>query len=113
VEVFRCQDKDGITVVCSKDTWDGHIVAEHLEMKGCEAIVQATIERPFKVYQDKTHLRRRVLYRPFVLPKPFQTQYLRVIVEYRTRRFRNQRGYVVTAFACTDLRQGDVLLWEE
>ena len=82
-------------------------------MIGCEAVVKAVIEQPYRVYQDKRHLHRRVFYKPFVLPRPFHTQYLRVVVQYKERRFGSKRGHVMTAFACTQVREGDILLWEE
>ena len=75
--------------------------------------MKAAIEQPYRVYQDKRHLHRKIYYRPFILPKPFHMQYLRVVVEYRERRFSSERGHVVTAFACTEVREGDILLWEE
>lgn len=111
--MFQCTDKDGITVVCSKDTWNNHIVAEHPEMEGCAANVKAAIEKPYHIYQDGRHPHIRIIYRPFILPKPFDRQYLRVAIKYRTRRFGGRRGYVSTAFPCINKRKGDILIWEE
>lgn len=110
--LFCCQDKDGRIVFCSNEIWEGHIVSEHPEMKGCETIVQATIQSPYRIYQDAIHPRRRVLYKPFVLPKPFNTQFLRVVIEYKSKRFKGIVGNVITAFSCAGIRQGDILLWE-
>ena len=113
MEVFRCLDKDSISVICSGDTWNNHIVAEHLEMGGCEAHVKAAIEKPYQIYQDQRHLNTKIIYKPFVLPKPYHNQYLRVAIKYRKRRFGGLRGYVSTAFACQNKRRGDILIWEE
>jgi hypothetical protein len=114
VETFRCTDKDGITVICAQDTWDNHIVSEHPEMKDCETIVKAAIEKPYQVYQDGKHTAGRIIYKPFVLPKPFHTQYLRIAIKYRKSRITGKlRGYVSTAFACQGKRRGDILIWEE
>jgi hypothetical protein len=110
--MFECKDKDGVVVLCTKDTWENHIVAEHPEMGGWEAYVKATIEKPYRIYQDSRHTNRKNLYKPFILPKPFHMQYLRVGVKYHKRRFGRTIGYVNTAFPCTQVRKGDVLLWE-
>ncbi|MBE0431327.1 MAG: hypothetical protein IBX67_05830 [Dehalococcoidia bacterium] len=113
MEILRCKDKDGITIICSQDTWDNHIVSGHPEVKGCEMIVKTAIEKPFQVYQDGRHANRRIIYKPFVLPKPFHTQYLRIAIEYhRGKVSRNMQGYVCSAFACQTKRKGDILIWE-
>lgn len=58
--------------------------------------------------------KEKALYKPFILPEPFHTQFLRVVIKYEKRKFRkNPRGYVLTAFACTAVRKGDILIWEE
>lgn len=110
--IIKCQDKDGNAIVCSNDTWYNHIVAEHPEIRGCEAHVKTAIEKPYQVYQDHRNLQKRSIYKPFILPKPFHTQYLRVVIEYKQSFFGHIRGYVRTAFACTDKRKGDILIWE-
>ncbi len=110
---FRCVDKDGVTVMCSRDTWENHILAEHLEMEGCEAYVKAAVENPYQIYQDSRYPNKKIIYKPFILPKPFHTQYLRVAIQYRKRMFRDLVGYVLSAFACQNKKQGDILIWEE
>jgi hypothetical protein len=110
---FDCKDKDGIRIVCTEDNWVNHIVAEHPELNGCEVLVKKTIGQPHRVYQDSRHPNRKILYKPFILPKPFNTQWLRVAIEYRKPMLGDIRGYVVTAFACTGVRQGDIIIWQE
>lgn len=110
---FRCLDKDGVEVSCSRDCWENHIVAEHPEMRGCEVHVKTAIEKPYQIYQDPRHPNTRIIYKPFILPEPFHTQYLRVAVKYRQRLFRGLRGYVLTAFPCAGKRKGDIFIWEE
>lgn len=110
---FSCRDKDGIEVICTKDTWVNHIIAEHPEMGGCQAHVKTAIERPYQIYQDGRNPNKKNVYKPFILPKPFHTQYLRVTIKYRKRVFGGLRGYVSTAFACQGKRKGDILIWEE
>ena len=113
MDVLRCLDKDGVTVICSRDTWENHVVPEHPEMRGCEAYVKATIEKPYQLYQDSKHPNQKVIYQPFILPKPFHTQYLRVAIKYRKRKWGNVVGYILTAFACQNKKKGDILIWEE
>ena len=82
-------------------------------MKGCEAHAKATIEKPYIVCQDPRHTDRRILYKPFILPRPYHTQYLRVAVKYERRPLKGLRGYVLTAFPCTSRRQGDIVVWQD
>ena len=111
---FECRDREGIRVVCSRETWLSHIVAEHPEMQGCESCVAATIEALYQVFQDRAFPDRKNLYRPFVLPKPMDRRYLRVVIEYKKRRFRKGlTGYVMTAFPVENKRKGDILLWSQ
>ncbi|HEY93818.1 MAG TPA: hypothetical protein G4O15_02615 [Dehalococcoidia bacterium] len=112
MNIIECTDKDGIKVVCDDGTWYNHIEAEHPEMKECAAIVKETIQDPYEIYQDRFNLNKKVIYKPFVLPRPFHTYYLRIVIEYKTRKLRGGLiGYVRTAFACSNKKKGDVLLW--
>lgn len=112
--VIQCTDKDGISIACSKGTWDDHIVDEHPEMDGLASYVRTTIEEPYWIYQSATDARRKIFYRHFVFPAPLKLQFVRVVIEYKTARFRNKlQGYVVTSFLCMRIREGDILLWEE
>lgn len=108
---FKCKDKDGIEVICFRDTWDNHIVAEHPYMKGCEAYVKTTIERPYQIYQDPIFLKRNIIYKPFALPIPFNQEYLRIVLEYRKHIFRGMIGKVITAYATRNIKQGDIIKW--
>jgi hypothetical protein len=109
---FYCKDKDGIIVVCDKSTWYNHITAGHPEMIGCEAYVKAAIESPYQIYQDRQNLNKKIIYQPFVLPKPFHTQYLRIAIKYRKNLLGKTKGYICTAFACKEKKGGDILIWE-
>jgi hypothetical protein len=111
MNIIDCLDKDGIRVVCDEGTWYNHILAEHPEIKECEAIVKAAINTPYEIYQDNLVLNKKVIYKPFVLPKPFNTYYLRIVIEYEKSRFRGMRGYIRTAFACSNKKKGDILIW--
>ena len=113
MNVINCYDQDGIQVVCDDGTWYNHIVAEHPEIGGCEAHVKVAIEDPYQIYQDATDINRIIIYQPFILPKPFHTQYLRIGIEYKQRKSARKKGYVRTAFACQNKRKGDILIWEK
>lgn len=110
--MFQCQDKDGIIIICSQGTWDNHIAARHPEMKGYESFVKAAIEKPYQVYQDGRHTNTKIIYRPFILPQPYNQYYLRVVIVYKEKVFRGIKGYVSTAFPCVNIRKGDILIWE-
>jgi hypothetical protein len=112
MNIIECLDKDGVKVVCDAGTGYNHILAEHPEMKECEAIVEAAIQTPYQVYQDRITLNKKVIYKPFVLPNPFHTYYLRIVIEYKKSGFRGTRGYIRTAFACANKKKGDILLWQ-
>jgi hypothetical protein len=82
-------------------------------MKGCENMVKAVIQYPFQIYQDGINHKKKVLYTPHILPVPFGSCFLRVVIEYRKSRIRNvTRGFVCTAFACKNQKRGDFLIWE-
>jgi hypothetical protein len=113
MDIFRCLDRDNVTIICTEDTWENHILAEHPEMRGCEVHVRTAIEKPYQVFQDGRHPNVRIIYKPFILPKPFSLYYLRVAIKYRKRVFDKLRGYVASAFPCKNKRKGDILIWEE
>jgi len=114
VATITCRDKDGILVTCSRNWWNTHIEEDHESMIGCEAHVKATVENPYRIDQDARHTNRKIFYKPFILPRPFHTQYLRVVIEYRKGRlFKDIRGYIITAFPCKTCRKGDILIWKQ
>jgi hypothetical protein len=109
--IFQCRDRDGVLIACTRQCWENHILAKHPEMGGCEAHVKAAIEDPYQVYQDANDISHRVIYKPFILPPPFHTQYLRVAIVYKNRVFRGLKGYVLSAFPCFNIKKGDILIW--
>ena len=109
--VFQCLDRDGILVTCSQECWDIHILATHPDMKGCEVYVRTAIENPYQIYQDSKDINKRIIYKPYILPKPYNQQYLRVAIEYKHRIFKGLRGYVLSAFPCINIKKGDILIW--
>ena len=112
MDLFRCRDKDGIDIVCYRNTWINHIVQQHPEMNGKEILVKAVIENPDEIYQDSTWPDTRNIYNPAVLPEPFDKYYLKICLEYRVNFGGKKRGYVKTAFACLRIKKGDILIWK-
>ena len=112
MNILKCLDKDGVPVVCSKETWNKHILPKHDEVEGCEAHVQSVIQHPRNIYQDTTNLNKLLLYSPAVLPKAHHCRYLRVVVHYKNHKILGRRGYVESAMGCWNIRQGDLLIWE-
>jgi hypothetical protein len=111
---LECRDRDGVRVVCSKDTWEKHIAPNHDEVKGREAVVKATVENPIRVYRDKDFANRKLFYTRGLLPDVHKGDYLRVVVEYKKKRLsETEVGYLRSAFSCTGIREGDELLWSQ
>lgn len=79
-------------------------------MQGCEAYVEASIRDPYQIYQDSSDLQKKIIYKPFVLPKPYDRQYLRVAIDYHKKK---RVAYVRTAFPCINKKKGDILIWEK
>ena len=111
--IFRCTDRDGIEIMCTKDTWQNHIVAEHPEMIGCESYVKQTIENPDCVYEDFKYKSTKNFYTSPTLPTQVSYPYLRVSVKYHKNVLGKTRGYVKSAFPCVSKRKGDRLIWEK
>lgn len=111
MNIIECQDKDGITVVCSKDTWEKHILPRHDEMKGREAHVKAVIQHPWQIFQDSVNIDKHIIYNPAVFPGVAHVRYLRVIINYKIHKYWGKRGYVESALGCWNMKGGDVLIW--
>ena len=87
-------------------------MAEHPEMRGCEALTKAAIENPDEIRQDKRYGNRRVFYKLVKFQCWQKPQILRVVIEYTQRTFhKTKAGRVVTAMASFHFRPGEVLLW--
>jgi len=104
-------------VTLSEETWEKHIVCEHPEMGAMASrdeilsCISQTISNPLYICQDAIHSNRRNFYLPFILPKPYQRSYLKVVVEYRKRWF-GLKGYVRTAYSTTALKPGEKIIWQ-
>lgn len=107
---FTTTDPSGILVECHDRTWTEHVTRDHPEMIGAESWVQATIAEPIAIYQTVRHPNRRAFHRPFTFAALGRAE-LRVIVEYNRRRSGVLVGTVVTAFAATGPKLGEVRIW--
>jgi hypothetical protein len=111
-DIFKAvSPHNGVLVTCSRRQWEQHIVTRHLEMDGGEAIVERVINEPLAIYQSDTHPRRHVFYRPSEFPPPYDRGFVRVIVEYKTRRWGGLRGHVITAVLVAGPKKGEIPIW--
>ena len=107
---FSCTDRDGRPVSCRESVWFDHILAEHPEMEHSEREVICALNSPLEVRRDPGRPDRRLCYGITArVPGPMPLAYLRVVVQYRSRRS-SVRGFIITAFPCDEIRQGDELL---
>lgn len=81
-------------------------------MRGQQSAVEVALRDPVYVYQDGRHLGRRIFYRPFTLPKPYDRYYLRVVIRYFAAHGK-ERGEIITAFSSANIRQGDIRIWSK
>ena len=107
---FLCQDKDGIQILCTTEDWR-HII-EHTECIEQQGLIKFVIEKPDSIYQDTDYKNRRVIYKTCVLPKPWGSCYMRVIIEYPMNPIK-KRGWVCTAHASHKIKKGEVLIWSK
>lgn len=113
-EILRCTDQWGRTITLAQARWQGHILVNHPEMAGQEAIVQQTLTDPICVNHDKDFPDRENFYRPFVFRPPRTLAYMKVCVEFRNRAFgQGARGEVVTAYPTTSIKQGEARKWSQ
>ncbi len=107
---FKCQDKDGVRILCTTEDWQ-HII-EHTECIGQQGLVKVVIGKPDSIYQDTGFKNRRVLYKTCVLASPWGSCYVRVVIEYSKNPLK-KRGWVCTVFASLEKKKGEVLLWKK
>lgn len=101
-------------VVCYQSTWDDHIVSGHPDMSGHEDEVDRTVRAPDQIRQSAANPRRRVFYRKGILPRPYETHYLRVIVEYPSFPLGGLRkAKIITAFPSTGVREDEAQIWQQ
>lgn len=103
MNTIETTDCFGVTVTCSVDRWETHIISGHPELLGKENIVAQTISDPkLVVYQSSD---RNAYYNndSSSIKPPFYTA---VIVEY-TNNSGTVTGSVKTAFIAKKLRKND------
>ena len=108
---FKCRDKDGILVTCSKSQWRNYIILKHPEVMDCEDIIKRIISNPSGVWKNKSQPERVAIYEPIALPVPVSYPYVRVVIEYCEKKNKTV-GYVINAFHCANIRKGDYLAWK-
>ena len=78
---FSVNNYEGITVSCTKEQWDIHIVGHHSIMQKNEKAVKDTIKDPDIVYESECNDNREIYFKasPYSTYKDFLTK---VVVEY-------------------------------
>lgn len=108
---FSCTDKDGTTIICTVNDWN-HIINESGHSEITEGLLKAVIPHPDAVYKDRVKpLRRRILYKEAVLPPPWGSCFIRVVIEYSLNPLM-RKAYLCTAHGSYDFpKYGEELIW--
>ena len=95
---FAVSNYQGITVSCSDDTWEGHIVPGHSIMRDNVDAVKDTIKRPDTVYSSNQPGKREVYFKASDIST--YDALTKVVVEYSPGKKNPDAvvGNVVTAF---------------
>lgn len=98
---FAVNNHEGVTIVCTNDQWDQHIVLHEI-MKNNVNAVKDTVKDPDSVYASAEAENREVYFKA----SSYSTYKLKtkVIVEYSESKNGNVKGEVVTAFPSKDER---------
>lgn len=105
--LFQEKDSRGRLVICTHSTWNHHIVSKRPAMNSdhSKEEVRKTIADPdFGIYQDVELSSRQCYYR---LCRNRPVMYMKVVVEFNGQ---PNRGHVVTAFLCDNMKSGEKLL---
>jgi len=113
IDQYIFTDKDGNRVICSIRWWKKHIICKHPEVTDWLTYIKVTVQDPYQVYQDQVNLNKNILYRPFILPAPFSTQYLRIAIKYKQEKSGKRTGFMLTVFPCSKIKKGDILIWQK
>lgn len=82
-------------------------------MTANEDCVSETLQRPYAVTQDRLRKDVENYYLPFILPPPYRQTYLKVCVRFRQdAQTGDSVGNVLTAFATTDIQEGEAQKWQ-
>ena len=104
--VFSTMDLWGNPIDLEEERWNSHIVLEHDAMKGCERLVQNTVEKPSEI-RLSTHLNTALAHvsEPGIGPSPLG---IRVLVEYSDIHYEKggSTGKILTAYPIDLVRYG-------
>ncbi len=77
-------------------------------MDGRQSAVATALRDPCHVWRSGRFRDRLLYYRPRILPRPYEQEYLLVVVRYiRGQGF----GRIITAFKTPRIIRGDTLIW--
>lgn len=106
---FVCKEPRNVIISCSKKQWS--YLSKHKEMEGQQGVVKAVIEKPDFICQSRDFKNRNTFYKRLVMASVGDT-YIRVVVEYRGKLL-GKRGYMINAFPCGGMQEGEVIIWEK
>jgi len=102
--LFEVVDPRGYTVICTSESWEGHILRARPWMEKYFDELKRAIEEPrMGIYRDADR-DTRYCYYGFHQGKE---RYMKVVVEFR----QNTPGYVITAYPANSGKVGEQLVW--
>lgn len=111
-EVLRCTDRWGRESILMNAQWMGHILVKHDEMIDGLGAIRQTIEQPDFVNHDLRNRHGENFYLFGALPAPLNRSYLKVCIRFTfIGPLGPWRGEIVTAYATTAVKTGEVQKW--
>jgi hypothetical protein len=111
VEILRCQDQWGRTVVLTRERWVTHVLRGRRReyFQGNErACVESKVTHPEFVKHDIDFSNRECFYRPSPLPPPYGGVFVKVVVAYQTRANGVDLGTVITVHLTSGPKTGEI-----
>jgi hypothetical protein len=111
--LFRVQDPRDLWIECTVQRFEQHILgeSEHEELRDHRLSIARAISNPLAIYRSARNANSEVYYAPSDLPAPFDSGYVRVIVEFRPMGIGVVEGEVLTAMWRNRPARGEVIIW--
>lgn len=101
--LFTVVDPRGITITCSKQQWQEHVLLEHGFMANRLDEVKITLENPLHICTDSVFKNRQCYYRMHVKGN----RYMKVIVELISE----DKAELVSAYQPDAGKKGERIIW--
>jgi hypothetical protein len=101
--LFTVVDPRGITISCSEQQWQEHVLLNHPFMEKRLDDVINTLQRPFLIFADSLKPDTNCYYQMHVK----NNRYMKVIVVLRTK----QKAELITAYPTDSGKKGETLIW--